>query len=207
MYDNKQVSTPKLDRRKQRTRAQLHEALLALIVEKGYDSLTIQEITERADLRRATFYMHYRDKEELLTAALTTIFDGLVRDSQHIANSDGIGGKMHVAAYLVTFKHAQQHYALYRNILSAQCSTLVAGRIRAYLASLILPGLTALEPLPMPADALANYIAGAELSMIMWWLENAMPYPAEQMAQIVHELVLNGIMSALNGRLDATLGR
>jgi AcrR family transcriptional regulator len=70
----------KIDRRKQRTRRMLRDALLALIVEKGYDDLSVQDITEKADLRRATFYLHYADKDELLATVLREIFDALVKE-------------------------------------------------------------------------------------------------------------------------------
>src|SRR5690554_1736020 len=68
----------KVDRRVRRTRRQLCEAMLALLVERDYDTITVQEITERADLNRATFYHHFNHKDELLTAALEARFDELV---------------------------------------------------------------------------------------------------------------------------------
>ncbi len=54
------------DRRVQRTRQLLEQALLALLEEQDYESITVQQITDRANLGRATFYLHYRDKEQLL---------------------------------------------------------------------------------------------------------------------------------------------
>ena len=57
------VTAPRTDRRTNRTRRQLREALLALILEKGYDSITVEDITGRADLGRTTFYLHYRDRK------------------------------------------------------------------------------------------------------------------------------------------------
>jgi AcrR family transcriptional regulator len=189
----------KLDRRVQRTRALLRAALLALIVEQGYDSIRLQDITDRANLRRATFYKHYNDKEELLLSALSENFDMLVRESQHVAQRDSIGGKTHVEAYLVTFQHAAHNHALYRNILGSQSGALFARRIREYLAALVMQGLKTIPPgeLTTPPEVLANYIAGTELSMITWWLENDMPYPAQQMAEMVHQLILHGIASVV----------
>lgn len=60
----------KLDPRVVRTRQQLREALVSLIEEKGFDALTVQDITDRAELNRATFYLHYQDKQELLVKRL-----------------------------------------------------------------------------------------------------------------------------------------
>jgi AcrR family transcriptional regulator len=189
----------KLDRRVQRTRALLRAALLALIVEQGYDSIRLQDITDRANLRRATFYKHYNDKEELLLSALSENFDVLVRESQHVAQSDSFGGKTHVEAYLVTFQHAAQNHVLYRNILGSQSGALFARRIREYLAALVMQGLKTIPPgkLSTPPEVLANYIAGTELSMITWWLENNMPYSAQEMVEMVHRLMLNGIAGVI----------
>lgn len=60
------------DRRVRRTRAALRKALVELVLDKGFQAVTVEEITERADIGRATFYAHYRDKEDLLV--------GIVRD-------------------------------------------------------------------------------------------------------------------------------
>src|SRR5574341_140916 len=56
----------KPDRRIQRTKQALREALMQLIKEKGYDSISVEEITQKANIGRATFYLHYKDKEDLL---------------------------------------------------------------------------------------------------------------------------------------------
>jgi AcrR family transcriptional regulator len=55
-----------MDRRAARTRRALHGALISLILRKGYDAITVQEIIDEADVGRATFYAHYRGKEDLL---------------------------------------------------------------------------------------------------------------------------------------------
>ncbi len=188
----------RLDRRVERTRKLLQEALLVLIIEQGYDTLRIEDITERANLRRATFYMHYKDKEELLLSALSETFNRLAQETEHFAAADRLGGKTHYGAYLTTFKHAEQNHTLYRNILNSQSGAVFARRIREYLAGLILQGLHQIPDLALPADVVANYIAGAELAMITWWLENDMPYPAEQVAQGVYQLTLRGVADTLN---------
>jgi AcrR family transcriptional regulator len=65
----------KPDRRIQRTRQQLRQALLSLMLERGYDSLSVQDITDRANLGRATFYLHYQDKDDLLIECMESLVD------------------------------------------------------------------------------------------------------------------------------------
>ena len=67
------MQEPKQDRRVNRTRRLLRESLMKLVAEKGYDSVTIEDITETAELGRTTFYLHYRDKEELLLESIDAI--------------------------------------------------------------------------------------------------------------------------------------
>ena len=64
-----------VDRRTRRTRRALQDALLNLAEEKDLESVTVQEITDRADINRATFYQHYRDKDDLISSALDALFE------------------------------------------------------------------------------------------------------------------------------------
>lgn len=186
----------KPDRRVQRTRGMLRDALIELILEKGYEAVTIQDITERADLRRATFYLHYRDKEELLLASLEAVFDTLARDLEPGLQRDGLAGKTQLTTFVATFKHVEENRDLYRVILGGQGAAPIARRIRDYLANHIRQGLAIAAPV-IPADVLAYFIAGTELTLITWWLENDAPYPAEQMAEMTHQLVLSGAIGAV----------
>ncbi len=69
------MKTGQTDRRVQRTQALLQDALLALIEEKGYAAITVQDILDRANLGRSTFYMHYRDKDDLLVSGFEQLKD------------------------------------------------------------------------------------------------------------------------------------
>src|SRR5258705_11885340 len=67
------------DRRVRRTRKLLHDAFISLVIEKGYEKTTIQDILDRADVGRSSFYVHYRNKEALLTAN----FDAMHEQPEH----------------------------------------------------------------------------------------------------------------------------
>lgn len=193
------MTEAKLDRRKQRTRRLLRDALLALIVEKGYDVLNVQDITDRADLRRATFYLHYADKDELLGAVLRAIFDELVQELEPLIKSDALGGKTQVETFAVMYRHIAANRSLYRVILSGQGGAATARGIRQYLAGHMLTMLGQLPAahLKLPLDVLAHYMAGAELSLMTWWLEAGQPYSAEQMAAMTQQLMLRGVLDAV----------
>jgi AcrR family transcriptional regulator len=199
MLRNEEKMTQKLDRRVVRTRRMLADALMALIVERGYDNVNIADITERADLRRATFYLHYRDKEELLQDALQAGFDDLRARMDVVLRSDLLAGKTRVEAFLITFRHVEAHHQLYKTILTSQGAASIARHVRAYLAGLILRALeeTGVDDTPVPPEVIAHYLAGAEVALITWWLENDRPYAAETMAAMAHRLSVGGALAAL----------
>jgi len=186
----------KIDRRKVRTRQMLRDALIALILEKGYDATTVEDITNRANLGRATFYLHYRDKDELLMHTLESTFDELVKNLKPISLGDAASAQ---AQALIAFQHAAENRDLYRVMLSGQGSGSILRRVREYLATLIQqrmqPMLQELpsDAIPIPIEILAEHIAGSLLTLIVWWLENDLPYSAEYMAQVFQQL--NGMQA------------
>src|SRR5512141_2904590 len=77
---NRSSAQPKIDRRVQRTQQLLREALVALILEKGYDAITVQDILDLANMGRSTFYAHYRDKEDLLLSGFQMLFNAFQKE-------------------------------------------------------------------------------------------------------------------------------
>ena len=143
------------DRRVRRTRAALNEAILSLLLEKPYEAITIQAIAERADLNRATFYLHYGSKEELLVAALESQFDALV--------AQGPGASPEQPIWAVeddirqTLDYVAEHAALYKVLLSERGTAYLMNRIVDYIAAYsegelrasLPPGTVTAVPLPL----------------------------------------------------------
>ena len=190
----------KTDPRVIRTRQMLRDALIGLILEKGYDNISIQDITDQAGLRRATFYMHYKDKEELLLAILRETFDQLVCQIDEL-KIQHLTPEAQYAVHLAIFKHAKENANLYRSILGGHGATTLIRYTREYLAQNFLKEMKECRPdleLTMPIDVLANYSASVKLNMAIWWLEQGMPYSPEQMAEMSAKLSLTGAQSAFN---------
>jgi AcrR family transcriptional regulator len=189
----------KLDRRVIRTRQMLQKALMELVREKDYDTITVQDVTKKADVRRATFYLHYNDKEELLMAALENTFEALSENVEHVTGGDLLAGKLSPGSFLVTFAHVAENHALYRTLLTGQSATAITRYIRRYLAGVIEASLASANEAEsvVPFAVIANYIAGSEMALIVWWLENDRPYSPEQMAQMTHRMCIGGVLSAL----------
>ena len=209
------------DRRTNRTRRLLKEAMFALILEKGYDAVTIEDITERADLGRTTFYLHYHDKEELLLEAIDAIADDLMEQIAPIPydNWDVPGpapteqnGALDAPPeprrdpIRVVFQHAQENAHLYLIILRGEGATKAAGRVQAIISqkaaevikTLQTSGTFGLNP-QVPVEVFANYFAGALLGLITWWLESTVPYTPNEMAEMFRKLFFQGGRKVIRG--------
>lgn len=187
----------KLDRRVRRTRKLLSESLLTLITEKDYDSITIQDITDQADLNRATFYLHYGTKEELLIAALESRFDEVV------AKVEAKGGFMedwtNWQDIVVIYEHVREYAPLYKVLLGGKGQAHVVNRIIDYIAEVDERSLREtlgndVEP-PIPLELVARQMAGSLYALLSWWVINDMPNSVEYMARVTHQLCMMGCIS------------
>jgi AcrR family transcriptional regulator len=196
----------KLDRRVKRTRQALSRALIALILEKGYEAVRIQDIAERANLRAATLYLHYRNKEDLLLSTLETMFDDLVEKLEAL-RQDNLGETIH-QEFVAIFEHVQENKDLYRVIMGGQGSGAVRTRIRDYIAAqsahrirLRLEQVGILETSsPVIVDFAAKYVGGALLALITQWIEDDGGYSAAVMGEMSERLILRGVLDLLSPR-------
>jgi len=198
----------KLDRRKERTRRLLRDALMELIVEKGYEAITIQDITERANVARPTFYLHYKDKDELLLKESAAMYDELVREHGALTRKAILDNDMSAMMIDTTdFDHVAQFADFYRVMLSERGSlTFFIGVLR-YLQNVaaqdILSSLKSdNQPPRLPTGLLAKFLGWHEAMVTDWWLHEGGEYSAEQMAQMQYCLCMFGLSWAL--RLDVT---
>ena len=195
----------KVDRRVSRTRRLLRDALFALILEKGFDAVTVEEITNRADLGRTTFYLHYRDKEDLLMESIGELVDDLIEQMARLPVEEwrletGDANFTPSPAILLPFQHVADNARLYRVILRGEGTYSVSRRLREIIVQasdemlrvlLEKERLSAMHP-QVPMDVFLNFLAGSWIGLITWWLENEMPYPPDQMAMMFQKMILRG---------------
>jgi AcrR family transcriptional regulator len=185
------------DRRVRRTRELLRRALLSLIQEQGYDRITVQDILERADIGRSTFYAHYRDKDDLLRAGFEDIRAALA--AEHDAAEKGTATKVEfLQPMLAVFRHvgAHRHFwgplsrkggaDLVTRILHQSVSDLAREHLRSKF-----PDATANQ---MQLEAAIQFLTGACMGVLIWWLEDdAVPYSAEEIHSIFRQLTTQGV--------------
>lgn len=196
------------DRRTSRTRRQLRNAMMALILEKGYNAVTVEDITTRADLGRTTFYLHYRDKEELLIESMEAIAEDLKSQVERIAGENPGDSLMNSNPVALVFRHVDENRDLYRIILKGEGSNKVASRIRdiieqaatefffRHMSSFVS------EPPDVPKGLVAAYFASSMLGFITMLLEKDMPYRGDEAADLFMILFFRGAGRVLNLTLD-----
>lgn len=181
----------RLDRRVQRTRKLLRDAMMMLVLEEGYDALSIQDITEKANLGRATFYLHYKDKDELLADLMDQLIIEFLSQVPQI--SENVWWMDDSKALTKLFDFAGEHYDLYRILLIGRGGIPASRQLHQSFAEHIGASIqhaieeTEMEPLE-PATFIANHFAGSLLSTIYWWLENDSSYSAEDMAAMIQRI-------------------
>lgn len=188
----------KPDRRIARTRLLLTDALCDLIVERGYDQVTIQEIADRADVSRATFYLHFRDKEELLFASIDSLYADLenampLRTSLADLQRDGFTAELLDAS---DFIMAQRYAALFRALISKNGLPSFMYRIQQVYADalrILMKHIVPERALPVPEEVYLQYLSGAQVGLLAWWLQNDCPYPAHEMSVMGYQMFTQGV--------------
>jgi AcrR family transcriptional regulator len=194
------MNTNLKDRRARRTRKLLREALFSLILENGYDAVTIEDITERADLGRTTFYLHYKDKEDLLLQCIQEIADELAEEVAKLMPTDGKPSeKGEQNPILFVFQHAAQNATLYRIILRGEGSSYKASsRLREIISHYAFEFLNEIKynislTNAVPLEVISNYFAGSLMGMLTWWLETDMPYSVHEISEMFRRLLFAGL--------------
>lgn len=202
----KQSSKRKTDRRVQRTRQLLQGALISLILEKGYDAVTVQDILDRANMGRSTFYAHYQDKQNLLLSGFQELLETFQDEYQLSGSASSDPAAMAKNLSLFFFRHARSHQGLFKAMIGEQGGKIIQDYLLKYVTQFI--GKHLAEQLSdqqkqVPVELLAHFIASSYLSLISWWLDHNMPYSAEAMDRMFQQLVYPGVRSLIvSGQTD-----
>ena len=184
------------DRRSQRTRQALIDALITLLANKQYDAISIKEIVDQANIGRSTFYAHYQTKDDLLKDGFARVLDLLL---EHIVLSEAEHNLKLDTTLL--FRHAQGHYQLYRTLAWGSGLELLTRDGHAALSAKFQESFTLLlsgKPEPsIPLDVLSYSLAGTLLILLKWWLDHMMPYTPEHMDEIFQQLAMSNVKNIL----------
>jgi AcrR family transcriptional regulator len=193
----------KTDLRVKRSRKLLRDALLAMIPEKKYDAINVQEICDRAMVHRTTFYKHYEGKDDLLRSVIQEIYEELAAKLPAPDVVLATASYDKPAAHLIQiFSHIAEYKVFYKAMLNNAGVGVFRLFLRDQMVKRVLSRIRLLnkldEQLPVPGLIMAQYTAGALINVITWWVEQEMPYSPEQMALYVTRLWAYGVYPVLS---------
>jgi len=177
------LKEPTGDARQVRSRNALAAALLALLEEQPFDQLTIRAITARAGTGYATFFRHYPDKEALLAdVASEEIADLLNRTIPILHDADSFESSKALCGYVA--EHRKLWFALLTGGAAGIVREEFIRQARALDQSIARPKFW------LPSDLGVVYGTGATIDLLSWWLAQSETYSPEQIARILHQLII-----------------
>lgn len=191
------------DRRIMRTRMAIRNALVALIEEKGFDSVTVSDITDRADINRGTFYLHFHDKYELLEQTTNEVVHDLeciVIEAKPLAKTNFYSVDQPLPMIVELFRYIKTNEQLIRALLGLSGATNFITKIRKIMEKhIILSFLNGNndEKLLVPKEYLVAYIMHAHLGIVQTWVDSGCQESPQEMAAILSRLSLYGPFRAI----------
>ncbi|WP_344611850.1 TetR/AcrR family transcriptional regulator [Dactylosporangium salmoneum] len=185
-----------------RTRRILGEALVELIIEQGYERTTVQDVLDRADVGRSTFYTHFRDKDALLMAGFEDLAERLRADLDAVGPGvPPAPGQPIEGLFAHAYRNRTVYTALFGRrggaVFARRLHELVAGLVRAHLA----PHLAAARA-GVPLDVAVEFVTSAAIGLLVWWIDGGFQFSPQRMAVLYQRLAAPGISAAVGSPLS-----
>ncbi len=158
------MPTAPTDRRVRKTRKHLRDALVSLILEHGWDDVSVIDVCERADVGRSTFYLHFADKEDLLLSGFDELHEAL-----HATHVKAVGAFAFVEPLI---DHARENARLMRAVVGRKSGQAVQRRFRDVVNRLVNLELEALNVPAAVRGAVLRFVGGGLVELLLHWLEN-----------------------------------
>jgi AcrR family transcriptional regulator len=188
------------DRRVERTQQLIRGALRSLIEEKGFEALTVQQIIDRANVGRATFYAHFDNKEDLLASGFEDLRASLKARQRNALSRGGSVEERVFAFSQEMFAHANEYRDVFRAMVGQQSGATVQRLLHKLLVYLVrddVKGTVARAGnSAVPTEALVRFIAGALFGLLMWWLDGNMRLSVAEVNALFRKLAIPALKAA-----------
>jgi AcrR family transcriptional regulator len=195
------LSEQTIDRRIIRTKRMIRDALTVLMEEKGFEGITVADLTARADINRGTFYLHYRDKYDLLEQSENEIIQKLNKlavELQNLSADDAISFFDHnkPVPFLVNlFEYLLENKGFMKVILGPKGDPSFQAKIKEVMKKNLQQNLSMRfkkEKMLVPEDYFFAYVSSAHLGVIQHWLESEMKESPLELSLILTKMVFLG---------------
>jgi AcrR family transcriptional regulator len=186
--------TKAVDRRVAKTRELLEAALLSLIKEKAFDSISVQDIIERANVGRATFYLHYDNKEDLLGSGFSGL-EAELRQCQTIVRQSSADYDDRLFAFShYLLEHAHKHREVIPAMIGKRGGVAIQHVLRKLLTGLIREEVRTMSAekggISLPGEATVEFLANGLFGILVWWLNGRMRLSVDQVNGIFRRLAI-----------------
>jgi AcrR family transcriptional regulator len=201
VFGNEGLKVPKgRDRRIERTQQLLRGALRSLIQERGFEALTVQEIIDRANVGRATFYSHFDNKDDLLVSGFEDLRASL-KTRQREAFSRGRTIEERVFGFSQeVFAHTNEYRDAFRVMVGQRSGAVVQRLLHKLLVELIREdvkrNVVKAESAPVQTEAVVHFITGALVGVLMWWLDGRMRLSVDEVNAYFRKLAIPALKAA-----------
>jgi AcrR family transcriptional regulator len=190
-----------IDRRVARTRKTLHHALISLILEKDYDAITIEEICDAANVGRSTFYAHYTSKDDLHQSGIENL-RRVLAERRTVALASAVDVRGQSLSFIRTlFEHAYDHKHLFCALAGRRGGTVALAAIRRIISDAVREELAMTgnnsSADTIPREFIVQYIVGACMAVLTWWLDNGTKIPADRIDAMFRRLAIEGVMGPI----------
>lgn len=194
-----------MDRRVKKTKRVIRQSFLELMEEKGLDKVTVRDLTIKADINRGTFYLHYTDIHDLLTQMKQEIFKGIKQIAATVDLSE-IKGYAEKGQYypnlLEMLKYIAANFDFFRIILSSKGDPSFPLQMKAFIKEAmyepVFLKIAQRQNSAIPIDYLIAFITSAQLGVITHWVQTEMNLTAEELAQMITQIIYRGPLFSPN---------
>jgi AcrR family transcriptional regulator len=189
------------DRRVQRTQQLLRTALVSLIEDKGFEALTVQDIIDRANVGRATFYAHFDNKEDLLVSGLDGLRAALKELQRQTYLRTASSDERLFAFSHEMFAHIAEYRKVFRAMVGKRSGALVQQLLQKIVVDLVRDDLKAIagrrDERSSPAEAVVQFVTGGFFGLAMLWATGKLPLSVEEVNALFRRLAMPGVKAAL----------
>jgi AcrR family transcriptional regulator len=188
------------DRRIERTQQLIRGALISLIKEKGFEALTVQQIIDRANVGRATFYAHFDNKDDLLASGFDDLRASLTTRQREAFSRGRTLEERVCGSSEEVFAHTHEYRDVFRAMVGKRSGAAVQRLLHKLMVELIredVKGSVARrDSRAVPAEALVQFIAGALFGLLMWWLDGKTRLSVAEVNALFQTLAIPALKAA-----------
>lgn len=198
----------KLDLRVKRTNKYIIEAFIRLVEEKGFEQVTVQNIADEAMINRATFYAHYKDKQDLYEKIFDLAVESFtaILDFEDFVQGNRIKIRKIEAAMTELFLHIQNNRSFYLTIMDASAIEIIRKKLGLILTERYQEIFSTLRitegDIEVPLDFIIDYMTSIFVGTLHWWLTAETSMTPDHLAKLVIKLVANGHLTVLGIEIE-----